>query len=301
MALAVGVPAAVAAAALYNAGLLLQADASRREDVGARFSPTLLGRLAMRRRWLAGSVVAILGWPLHAFALTRAPLTVVQPMLAIGLLVPLVFGARMLGESVRRRDVFEVFAIAVGVSLLVAAAPPRTADTAVHLRLGLALAGLAGLVLASLLLISAVPRWRGSLLILGAGVGFALTALTTKLLADASSRHEWTTAGAWLGATIAAGGVALAGEMSALQIRAASVVASLVFALETVIPVALSPVLFGERGNASDATLTLRVVALALILGAAFGLNRSPLVVHALAEDDAQSSSFCSREMRSAL
>lgn len=286
MALAVGVIAASIASALYNVGLVLQAEASRRERVGAGFSPTLLGRLALRRRWLIGSVVAVLGWPLHAFALTRAPLTLVQPMLAIGLLVPLALGARMLGEHVHRLEVLDVTAIAIGVSLLVAAAPPRAVSTSIHLTLALALAGLAAIVLASLLVTSVVARGRGSFLILAAGVGFALTAITTKLLADALSRHAWATAGAWLAATLAAGAVALAAEMSALQVRAASTVASLVFALETVLPVVLSPFLFGETGSSSATTLALRVVALALILGAAFRLNRSRLVLHALAEDE---------------
>jgi drug/metabolite transporter (DMT)-like permease len=230
-------------------------------------------------------VVAVFGWPLHAFALTRAPLTVVQPMLAVGLVVPLAFGARMLGEHVHRRDVLDVATIAVGVSLLVVVAPPRRMDTALHQTLAVTLVALAGTLVASLVVTAAVTRWRESLLVFAAGIGFALSAITTKLLADSLSRNAWATAVAWLAATIAAGGIGLAAEMSALQIRATNNVATLVFALETVVPVALSPVLFGETGTGSASTLALRAIALVLILAAAVGLTRSRLVVKALAEE----------------
>ena len=126
MGLAAGAIAASLASVLYNSGLLLQAEASRREAVSVAFAPGLLVRLVQRRRWLAGSAIAVLGWPLQAFALTRAPLTVVQPLLAVGVVVPLVFGKRMLGERVGWSDVLNIGLLVAGTSLLVALAPPRS-------------------------------------------------------------------------------------------------------------------------------------------------------------------------------
>lgn len=283
MALAVGATAAIFASALYNSGLLLQAEASRREPVSVAFAPGLLVRLVQRRRWLAGSAIAVLGWPLHAFALTRAPLTVVQPLLAVGLVIPLAFGKRMLGEHVGWRDVLAIGVLVTGASLVVAFAPPRSNVTGTTARDLIVLAALAAVLVCVLLLASVVEGRRGLLLMLAAGVGFALAGLTTKLLADAVSRRAWLVVAIWLAATAAAGGVALIGEMNALQISPAATVAALVLALETVIPVALSPFLFGEApGSASS--VVFRSVALAMTIGAAIVLTRTRPVLEALAE-----------------
>ena len=43
--------------------------------------------------------MTVLGWPLQIVALAYAPLVVVQPALASGLLVLLLAGERLLGES----------------------------------------------------------------------------------------------------------------------------------------------------------------------------------------------------------
>lgn len=284
MALAVGAVVASLASAFYNTGLLLQAEASRDEPISVTFAPGLLVRLVQRRRWLAGSAVAVLGWPLQAFALTLAPLTVVQPLLAVGLIIPLAFGKRMLGDHVQRGDVLNIGLLVAGASLLVALAPPRTNTTGVHFRLVIALAALAAVLVCALLLAAVTRQRRGSMLMLAAGVGFALASITTKLIADASSRKEWTTLAIWLAVTAAAGGLALIGEMNALQISPASTVAALVLALETIIPVTLAPFLFGEVAGNSSTTTALRSAALAVTIGAAIVLTRTRPVVEALAE-----------------
>jgi drug/metabolite transporter (DMT)-like permease len=275
--------AASLASVLYNSGLLLQAEASRREPVNVEFAPGLLVRLVRRRRWLAGSAIALLGWPLQAFALIRAPLTVVQPLLAVGLVVPLAFGKRMLGEHVGWRDVLDIGVLIAGASLLVVLAPPRSDVTAVSAQLVIALAVLAAVLVGALLLAAVLRHRRGLMLMLAAGVGFALASITTKLLADAVSRSEWIPVAVWLAGTAAAGGVALIGEMNALQISAAATVSALVLALETIIPVTLSPFLFGEVAG-SVASIALRSGALAMTIGAAIVLTRTRPVVEALAE-----------------
>ena len=46
----------------------------------------------------------MLGWPLQVLALSLAPLVVVQPALAMGLIVLLVLAERMLGEHAGRYE-----------------------------------------------------------------------------------------------------------------------------------------------------------------------------------------------------
>lgn len=273
----------MAASVFYNLGLVVQAEAARREPVGAGLAPGLLGRLVQRRRWLAGTALAAGGWPLQAFALTRAPLTVVQPALAVGLVVPLAVGAARLGEPARRRDVAGVVAVALGVSLVVAAAPPRTAETTSPLRLSLTL----GIVVVAVVFSLAATRrrsGRGTALVVAAGLAYAFASLTTKLLADAFGRRAWAQLAGWGAVTAAAGATGTLAEMGALQVRAAGGVASTVFALETVVPVALSPLLFGESWSSSPGGLAIRAVGLALTLAGAIELSRAAPVVQALSE-----------------
>ena len=66
----------------------------------------------------------MLGWPLQVLALSLAPLVVVQPALAMGLLVLLVVAERMLGEHAGRTEHIAMGAIVVGV---VCVAPVRAA------------------------------------------------------------------------------------------------------------------------------------------------------------------------------
>ena len=102
--------AAGCAAACYEVGYALQARASRRAPVKIELRPGLLASLARQRLWVGGVSLAVLGWPLQLLALRYAPLTVVQPTLALGLVLLLALAARYLGEPVRARHVLAVVA-----------------------------------------------------------------------------------------------------------------------------------------------------------------------------------------------
>ena len=206
-----------------------------------------------------------------------------QPLLAVGLVIPLAFGKRMLGEHLRWRDVLNIGVLVGGASLLVVLAPPRSNETRVSVQLVIALTVLATFLICALLLAALVRHRRGLMLMLAAGIGFALSSITTKLLADAFSSREWVALAIWLAVTAVAGCVALIGEMNALQISAASTVSALVLALETVIPVTLAPFLFGEAVGRSASSIVLSA-ALATTIGAAILLTRTRPVVEALSE-----------------
>src|SRR5919108_5732094 len=91
-----GMAAAVAASAMYNVAIALQAIEAREVPAEHGLRLSLLARLVRRRRWLAGAGLNFLGWPVQTVALLAAPLTVVQPCLAAGLLLLLAIGSRML-------------------------------------------------------------------------------------------------------------------------------------------------------------------------------------------------------------
>src|SRR4051794_28591787 len=123
---ALGAVAAVTASALFSAGLVLQSLEARTVPAERTFRLSLIGGLLGRRRWVLGGVLMVIGFAVHVGALLLAPLTVVQPSLAAGLVVLLVVGARSDGEQIRSREVLAVGAISLGVLGLTLTAPERT-------------------------------------------------------------------------------------------------------------------------------------------------------------------------------
>src|SRR3954471_7840767 len=122
-AILLGVVAATSASALYSVGIAVQALDARLAPAEERLRLALAARLVGSARWLAGTGLTILGWPLQLVALLWASIVVVQPALAAGLLVLLALSTRLLGERPRRRDVVATLAIVAGIALLAAAAP----------------------------------------------------------------------------------------------------------------------------------------------------------------------------------
>ena len=79
--------------------------------------------LLQRPLWVGATALSLLGWPLQILALAHAPLTLVQPTLALGLLLLLVLGVRILGEHVGPREIAAVVLIIASVGVFAWAAP----------------------------------------------------------------------------------------------------------------------------------------------------------------------------------
>src|SRR4051812_5349605 len=120
-----GVALAALASVLFNVAIVIQASEVREvsDDHGLRLS--LFNSLLRRKRWLLGTLLGVMAFPLQTMALLLAPLTATQPADAAGLLVLLFLGARRLGERVGRREIVAVACIIVGIVVLTIAAPKR--------------------------------------------------------------------------------------------------------------------------------------------------------------------------------
>ena len=283
--LALGIVAAVGASLLYNTSIALQALEARGVSRELSLRPSLLGRLVRNRRWLGATALGLAGWPLEIVALLLAPLTVVQPCLASGLILLLWLGATRLGERPGPREALAVAAIVLGVAGVALAAPERTTDHASAGAIALALALVAIPVAAPY----AVRRIRhsphpggvnvgsgvlGTLMVLSAGCGYAWTAIASKLFTDELVAGTLLVAVAWLATAAASEGLALLSEMSALQRRAATHVAPTMFAVQVLVPVLLAPLIFGESwgdtplgGVALVASMALAVAGTVLLAG----------------------------------
>src|ERR1700722_9335890 len=127
--LILGILAAIGASVFYSLGIALQAMDAKEAPREEHLRLALVWGLVKRGRWMLGTGLSILGWPLQVIALLLAPLVVVQPALAGGLLVLMFLAQRMLGEHAGRTEHVAMIAIALGVAGAGLFAPPRSTRT----------------------------------------------------------------------------------------------------------------------------------------------------------------------------
>jgi drug/metabolite transporter (DMT)-like permease len=272
-----GLLLALAASALFNIAVAVQALDARSlpRELSLRFE--LLRRLLRRRRWRIGMLLAILGWPLHAAALGLAPLTAVQPALAAGLLILLVIAQRTLGERVGRREVLAVLLIVAGEAGVAWAAPDRSSTHAHGAPLVAALVGMGAVAL-----LPYVARGRtagrGFAAVASAGVAFALSGFVTKLVSDDLSSGALLTAWLWASLVGLAAVIGVLSENSAFQTRPASQVAPLVFSAQTILPVLLAPLVGGEDWSSTPLGGGAVLIALTAVVSGVVLIARSRAV-----------------------
>jgi drug/metabolite transporter (DMT)-like permease len=264
--LAAGTACAIGAAGCFDGAVAWQALEARQVPRGER----LLLRLARRPRWLAATALAALGWPLQLAALALAPLTLVQPALAAGLIVLLALGATVLKEHVGRTEIAGAAAIVAGVAVLAFAAPERSTHTAG--------AGALAAALGALVAIALLPfaiRGSGRPSTVAAGAAFACTGVTSKLVSDALARGDAAAVVGWAALTGAAVLIGVRNDMSALQRLPATRVAPAILAIEVIVPVALAPLIFGEHWGDTWPAI---VGGLALVTAGLIPLASAPAV-----------------------
>jgi drug/metabolite transporter (DMT)-like permease len=272
-----GVVSAAVAACCFDGGLALQALDARAVPHEHGLRPSLLTRLARRPRWLAATGLAFAGWPFHLLALGLAPLSLVQPTLALGLVLLLYLGHRILGEKVGRSEVIAVAGVVGAVAVLAWAAPPETSHHAGAGRLAAAMIPLAAVALLPLL-VSLFTQPPSVWLPLATGAAYAFTGISSKLLVD--ELRDGRTEGVllWLAVTAVMGLAGLLLEMSALQRRPATHVGPLVFVVQTTVPVLLAPLVSGESWSNTPLSGGVILIAVAVTAASTVVLTRSPAV-----------------------
>ena len=277
--LALGFALALAAACCYETGYALQAIEARRAPADRALRPSLIAHLVRRPVWVGATALSLIGWPLQIAALTEAPLTLVQPTLALGLLLLLVLGVRILGERVGTREIVAVLMIIGSVGVFAWAAPRDTSD--VERGAGLVVA-LSILIAVALLpyAIALVRRRRYPMLLLVASAGAAdgLAAFVAKIVAQDVSAGELVAVALWAALVAAVVIVGLISESTALQSFAATRVAPTVLVMQIVIPVVLAPLVGGESWGGTPLDGAVLGAALVTIAVGAGLLASSPAV-----------------------
>jgi drug/metabolite transporter (DMT)-like permease len=284
--LALGFALALGAACCYDTGYALQAVEARRAPAEAALRPSLLVYLLRRPVWVGATLLSVAGWPLQVVALQHAPLTLVQPTLALGLLLLLALGRWILGERVGRREVGAAIAIVGAVAVIAWAAPSEPGEVPRDAGLAVALGSLAAIAVLPYVM-AAFRRSPTVLLVIGAGAADGLAAFVAKLVAEDASAGRWAALAAW---AAAAGAVVLAGllsESTALQRAAATRVAPAVLAMQIAIPVVLAPVIGGEGWGGTPLSGAVLAGALGVLLAGVIVLASSPAVAELMSGREA--------------
>lgn len=274
-----GILLALAAAACFECSYVLQALEVRALPQIGRPGLGVLRRLVARPRWALAIALGLTGFGLQVLALRHAPVTLVQPLLASGLLALLAFSAFVLHEPVGRRELLAVAAIIAGVVAIGLAEPTRgegTADVAF---------AVTAVVLAAVALGAFVLRRPGA----GAMLASAIAADALAVLAAAQAARAlpgFVETAAWCALAGGGGLAAVAAESAALQRRGAARVAPIVLGGQVAVPVILAPVLLGERWSATAAGAGLLVAGLLAVVIASAVLAASPGVSRLVAGGD---------------
>jgi len=277
-----GVVAAFSAAMLYNLAIVVQ---KTQAEQATASGVQILGALTKRPLWLLGIGIQIAGFVLHSFALTRAPVTVVQPIIASGIAFVVIFAAVILGERPTARELVGMALSVAGLSLLVVRPGPLDAMQQVALQdLGLAL-GSAAIVIAGML------HLAGAAAIESVGIRAVLVGSAAGLgegMSDAMNRLV----GAWIAPSVgwippASIGVAAAvllfafgfqgfiSAQNALKLYRANTVIPCILIAQLLVPIAMASLLYGQTLPRGGTDLAIWIAAIALSVGGIATLSRS--------------------------
>lgn len=248
---------------------------ARRAPAGHSLRPRLLATALSRPRWRAAAGMDALGWILRTCALLVAPLTLVAPGMTLGLLLVVGFSATFLGERPAPGVLAGVTTLVVGVALVAIHAPPREVADISPVAWGVSVALLVGGAGAAFLMRSTGESVDARIIAVSAGFAWALNAVLAKLVADSIADGRTVLGAVAMVATIVVTVVAYLAKASALQVGTATVVESVTAVVNTLAPVALAPLLFGEHWPTDPADATTLALGVVLVGVGVWVLSRS--------------------------
>jgi uncharacterized membrane protein len=166
--------------------------------------------------------------------------------MTLGLFVLVVFAAIWLGERPKPASLLGIGLIAGGVALVAQNAPEREVTIAGPLPWALSVGLLLGGAIAVYVVSASGGRVDPRLIAVSVGFAWALNGLLTKLIADSIDIGRWVLLAVAIVSALAVGTLGYLAKTSALQSGSAAMVESVVAVVNTLVPVALAPILFGE-------------------------------------------------------
>ena len=211
----VGLVMAALAAVLFAVGAVLQHEAAERSRTPTGLS---LRMMIKRRRWMLGQVATMSGTGSQVVALAVAPVAVVQPMLAVGLVVALGLRAIRTRQAPLKLELFGALLTTGGLAVFLVAARPAVAHQE---PLPSSLAVVAAVVLSVLLVAGATLFGHGAhgavacgaAAGIAAGIGAVLISVGVRSLQEGGWMHAFAGVAVW-GAVIVAVVAVLGGQQA---------------------------------------------------------------------------------------
>jgi hypothetical protein len=272
------VAAALASAACFAAGSAVQhrvaGDSSESESGKAFFA-----RLVRRPSWLLGLLLSAVAFSLHAFALSKGDLALVQPVIVSGVVFAVLFRAALEKKLPPRRVLVWLPLTWAGLALFLIVRPPESQGALQPVRaVWFVVIGVVVVISARLLAQrTSVDRRRGLLLGGGSGALFGLVAGLAKIvlgeLGDGLSNilvhwHVW--------ALMATGLWAVLLNQRAYQVSRLSVSAPILNIVQVFTAVGFGIVVFGEEFGSSLGVLVGEVVGLLVVVLGVYRLASRP-------------------------
>lgn len=251
-----GLACAAGAALAYGAATVLQA-------LGTR-GPSRRAAGLLEPATVAGVGLDGAGVVLSVLALRSLPLFAVQAVVSGNLAVSVVLARLVLGERLRRGRVVAVLVVTAGLALVGATAVPQGA-LAPPAWLTPALAVSCALLAVALGVLLRRQVRAGTAWGLAAGCGFAVYAVSVRVLPSDSVTHLPGSLATWTAA--AGGGLAFAALLRGLEQADVAAVSAPLVVVETLLPSAVGVVLLGDRPTGAGAPIAVCGFALA-VLGA---------------------------------
>ena len=225
-----------------------------------------------RSRWFAiGWAVAVGAWGLHVAALALAPLSIVQAVLAGGLVFLAVFAERYFGLPLGRRQWVGVVVTAVGLGIIGltsgsgAGEPPHYAVAAlIAVECGVLVVGMA--IAAASMHRHTPPAAQGLMLGAAAGALFGVSDIAIKFLADDIGSGVLELISPWTAAAIIASVFAFFASARGLQIGPGVDVIAITSVAANLTAIVGGILVFRDPVGAGAFEITIRMLAFVLVL-----------------------------------
>jgi len=262
---AAGLGLAAVAAALFAVGAVLQHEAAELSTTARGLS---LRRLMRRRRWMLGQAATMLGTGTQVAALGVAPVAVVQPVLAVALVIGLGMRAIRNKQAPRRLESAGAALTTAGLAVFLVAAQPAAAPQQPppsFLQMGVAV-GVSVVLVAGATLFGRGRRGAlacGSAAGIAAGIAAVLISVGIRSLREGGWAHALAGVAVW-GAVIVAA-VAIVGGQQAYSRGALAWSLPALILLDPLSAVPAARLLLGERLQPGHAVIWLPAAAVAAV------------------------------------
>jgi drug/metabolite transporter (DMT)-like permease len=261
--------AAFAAAFSFAMGSALQQRVAGSTTPDEESHGSFFVRIARHPSWLVGLGLSALAFALHAFALSRGDLALVQPIIVSGIVFAVVIRSALEHRFPATRTLVWLVITWAGLALFLAVRPP-TADQAPRNGLGAVLV-VVGVVVALLGMAVAsrtrTPQLRGAVLAGVAGLLFGLVAGLVKLVLARFADGFVAVLGSWsLWALVVTGLWAVLLNQRAYQATRLSVTTPILNVVEVAVAILFGLLVLGEDPGQSPAIVVGELAGLALVI-----------------------------------